>query len=91
MSAVVLLVVLLLVVLLHEQYKWPVFPVFVGASDDDGSDDVAADLFRCRPPRVGDDGHSNALDDQGKPRPDDRSVFDRMPKVSVRSVVALLQ
>ena len=42
---------LTLMVLLHEEHKWPVFPIFIGASDADGSDDAAFDLFTCRPPR----------------------------------------
>ena len=77
---------LTLIVLLHEIYARPVFPIFVGASDLDGTADVDRDLFRSRPPCASEDGLSNALDANGKAVPDDRSVFDRMHDCTVHTV-----
>ena len=60
-------------VLLHELRQRPVFPIFVGASDQDGAVDVTRDLFAGRPPRASDDGLANAVDPTtSKPLPDDR-------------------
>ncbi|KAL1495252.1 hypothetical protein AB1Y20_017113 [Prymnesium parvum] len=79
---------LTLIVLLKELYEVPVLPIFVGASDTDGSPDASADLFACRPPKASTyDGLSNELDKAtNKPVHDSRIVFDRMPTVAVRTV-----
>ncbi|KAL1496460.1 hypothetical protein AB1Y20_016414 [Prymnesium parvum] len=79
---------LTLIVLLHELNERPVLPIFVGASNADGSPDASVDLFTCRPPKASaGDGLSNELDVvTNKPLPDGRIVFDRMPTVAVRTV-----
>jgi len=79
---------LTLIVLLQELSARPVLPIFVGASDADGSPDASIDLFACRPPKVSaEDGLSNELDETtSRPVLDSRLVFDRMPTVTVRAV-----
>ncbi|KAL1495247.1 hypothetical protein AB1Y20_017108 [Prymnesium parvum] len=79
---------LTLIVLLKELYEVPVLPIFVGASDTDGSPDASVDLFACRPPKAStEDGLLNELDKAtNKPVLDSRTVFDRMPTVAVRKV-----
>ena len=62
-----------------------VLPVFIGT-------DRAADLFASRPPRARADGNGDALDEvTGKPVPDTRSVFDRLPDVVVGAVAQRLE
>ena len=61
-----------------------VFPIFIGADSDEN-------LFESRPPRASADGKRDATDTSGMPVPDPRSVFERMPKTVVASVVKRLE
>ena len=60
-----------------------VFPIFIGESSDEN-------LFDSRPPRASADGQRDATDASGTPVSDPRSVFERMPKMVVASVVQRL-
>ena len=61
-----------------------VYPVFIG-------DFSGADLFASHPPQASADGEVDAVDSSGKPVCDQRSVFERMPKAVVASVVTRLE
>ena len=78
--------------LLQHKHGACVLPVFMGASDVDGTADPAADLFTCRPPMANADGSGNAIDlTTGAMIPDHRSVFERVPNVRIESVARSLE
>ena len=63
-------------------------PVFIGSLSvgSDGRQKML-NLFEERPPLLSDNGRTSVLDDStGHPKPDQRSVFDRVPHVVVASV-----
>ena len=75
----------------HEQGA-QVMPVFIGASDADGTADPSLDLFKARPPRASEDGWGNALDAAGHPIPQPEvDVFERTPDVVVGAVAESLE
>ncbi|KOO30789.1 hypothetical protein Ctob_015928, partial [Chrysochromulina tobinii] len=77
--------------LLQHEHGAAVLPIFIGASDADGSADPSTDLFKARPPLARADGWGNALDDAGRVQPDERSVWERVPDVVVDSVARSLE
>ena len=79
--------------ILHEQHEVPIFPIFVGCSDADGTADPSRDLFAAKPPRASASsaGLDNEIGADGKLVPDERAVFDRMPRTAVASVTARRQ
>jgi hypothetical protein len=77
--------------MLQHEHGAAVLPIFIGASDADGSADPSTDLFAARPPLARADGWGNALDDAGRVQPDERSVWERVPDVVVDSVARSLE
>jgi len=77
--------------LLQHEHGAAVLPIFIGASDADGSADPSKDLFKARPPLARADGWGNALDDAGRVQTDPRSVWERVPDVVVDSVARSLE
>jgi GTPase SAR1 family protein len=77
--------------LLQHEHGAAVLPIFIGASDADGSADPSKDLFKARPPLARADGWGNALDDAGRVQADVRSVWERVPDIVVESVARSLE
>ncbi|KOO26944.1 gtp-binding protein [Chrysochromulina tobinii] len=77
--------------LLQHEHGAAVLPIFIGASDADGSADPSKDLFAAHPPMARADGWGNALDDAGRVQADVRSVWERVPDVVVESVARSLE
>jgi hypothetical protein len=79
--------------LLQHEHGAHIMPVFVGCTDADGRADPTRDLFAARPPKASADGRGNALDEAsgGRPIPDGRDVFSRVPNVVVASVADSLE
>uniref|UniRef100_A0A7S4BYV9 C-terminal of Roc (COR) domain-containing protein n=1 Tax=Chrysotila carterae TaxID=13221 RepID=A0A7S4BYV9_CHRCT len=74
---------------LHEQYGLRVIPILQGPREqlpDGAAGWRITDLFATRPPKLRADLKGYEVNKKGVPIADDRSIFNRVPNVQVRSI-----